>query len=64
MPVVSVHAPTLLLTQRVWGPEAWSKVDNSIGMAKALGADTVVLYPPFRWQKGVRLGVRRRPGPA
>ena len=51
MPVVSVHAPTLLLTQRVWGPEAWPKVDNSIELAKALGADTVVLHPPFRWQK-------------
>jgi len=51
IPVVSIHAPTLLLTQRVWGPEAWPKVDNSIELAKALGADTVVLHPPFRWQK-------------
>ena len=51
MAVVSVHAPTLLLTQRVWGPEAWPKVDNSIELAGALGADTVVLHPPFRWQK-------------
>jgi sugar phosphate isomerase/epimerase len=51
MPVVSIHAPTLLLTQRVWGPEAWTKVDNSIDLALALGADTVVLHPPFRWQK-------------
>jgi sugar phosphate isomerase/epimerase len=51
MPVVSIHAPTLLLTQRVWGPEAWTKVDNSIDLALTLGADTVVLHPPFRWQK-------------
>lgn len=51
MPVVSIHAPTLLLTQRVWGPEPWPKVDNSIELATALGADTVVLHPPFRWQK-------------
>ena len=51
MPIVSIHAPTLLLTQRVWGPEAWPKVDNSIELATALGADTVVLHPPFRWQK-------------
>jgi sugar phosphate isomerase/epimerase len=51
MPIVSVHAPTLLLTQRVWGPEAWSKVDNSMELAAAVGADTVVLHPPFRWQK-------------
>jgi len=51
VPIVSIHAPTLLLTQRVWGPEAWPKVDNSIELAAAVGADTVVLHPPFRWQK-------------
>jgi sugar phosphate isomerase/epimerase len=51
LPIVSIHAPTLLLTQRVWGPDAWSKIDNSIELAAAVGADTVVLHPPFRWQK-------------
>jgi sugar phosphate isomerase/epimerase len=51
LPVVSIHAPTLLLTQRVWGPEPWSKVDKSIELATEVGADTVVLHPPFRWQK-------------
>jgi sugar phosphate isomerase/epimerase len=51
IPVVSVHAPTLLLTQRVWGPDPWTKVDKSIELAHDLGADTVVLHPPFRWQK-------------
>ncbi len=56
MPVVSIHAPTLLLTQRVWGPEAWPKVDKSIELAEALGADTVVLHPPFRWQKDYARG--------
>jgi sugar phosphate isomerase/epimerase len=49
--VVSVHAPTLLLTQRVWGTEPWTKVDRSIELAQELGAGTVVLHPPFRWQK-------------
>ena len=51
LPIASIHAPTLLLTQRVWGPDEWSKVDNSIELAAAVGADTVVLHPPFRWQK-------------
>ncbi len=51
IPVVSVHAPTLLLTQRVWGPDPWTKVDRSIEMAHDLGAATVVLHPPFRWQR-------------
>ncbi|MFV0463400.1 MAG: sugar phosphate isomerase/epimerase family protein [Nostocoides sp.] len=52
VPILSVHAPTLLLTQRVWGSNPWGKVDRSIEMALDVGADTVVLHPPFRWQKG------------
>ncbi|GAB3438299.1 sugar phosphate isomerase/epimerase [Phycicoccus ginsengisoli] len=51
IPVVSVHAPTLLLTQRVWSTDPWTKVDRSIELARELGASTVVLHPPFRWQK-------------
>ncbi|TWP34717.1 sugar phosphate isomerase/epimerase family protein [Leekyejoonella antrihumi] len=51
LPVVSIHAPTLLLTQRVWGPEPWAKVDNSVRLAEDVGADTVVVHPPFRWQR-------------
>ena len=51
VPVLSVHAPTLLVTQRVWGTDPWGKVDRSIELARELGADTVVLHPPFRWQR-------------
>ena len=50
VPVLSIHAPTLLLTQRVWGPDPWTKVDRSIELAQEVGAHTVVLHPPFRWQ--------------
>ncbi len=51
LPVVSVHAPTLLLTQRVWGPDPWTKVDRSVDLARDVGATTVVVHPPFRWQR-------------
>lgn len=51
IPVVSVHAPTLLLTQRVWSADPWTKVEKSIELAQEVGASTVVLHPPFRWQK-------------
>ncbi|REF30072.1 sugar phosphate isomerase/epimerase family protein [Calidifontibacter indicus] len=51
LPVVSIHAPTLLLTQRVWGVEPWGKVDNSVRLAQEVGAEVVVVHPPFRWQK-------------
>jgi len=51
MPICAVHAPTLLITQRVWG-EPWMKLERSAEMALALGADVVVVHPPFRWQRG------------
>lgn len=51
VPVCSVHAPTLLFTQRVWGTEPWGKLQRSAEMAQAVGAEVVVVHPPFRWQK-------------
>lgn len=51
MPVHAIHAPTLLLTQGVWGREPWDKVDRSVDLAEEVGADVVVLHPPFRWQR-------------
>ncbi|MGE9807371.1 MULTISPECIES: sugar phosphate isomerase/epimerase family protein [unclassified Janibacter] len=51
LPVVSIHAPTLLLTQRVWGNDPWTKIDKSIELAHDVGAKTVVAHPPFRWQR-------------
>lgn len=56
IPVLSIHAPTLLLTQRVLGVEPWGKIDRSIELAQALNAPTVVLHPPFRWQKDYATG--------
>jgi sugar phosphate isomerase/epimerase len=51
VPVCAVHAPCLLLTQRVWGTEPWPKLERSAEMAHELGADVVVVHPPFRWQR-------------
>jgi sugar phosphate isomerase/epimerase len=49
--VCAVHAPCLLITQRVWGNEPWAKLERSADMANVLGAGTVVVHPPFRWQR-------------
>jgi sugar phosphate isomerase/epimerase len=51
IPVCAVHAPCLLITQRVWGTEPWGKLTRSAEMATAVGADVVVVHPPFRWQR-------------
>jgi sugar phosphate isomerase/epimerase len=51
IPVSAVHAPCLLFTQRVWGTEPWGKLERSAEMAHEVGAEVVVVHPPFRWQK-------------
>lgn len=51
IPVVAIHAPCLLVTQRVWGTDPWVKLVRSKEVAETLGADTVVVHPPFRWQR-------------
>ncbi len=51
VPVCAVHAPCLLITQRVWGTDPWGKLERSAEMASELDADVVVVHPPFRWQR-------------
>lgn len=52
VPVRAVHAPCLALTQRVFSPDPWQRLSRSARMAEDLGADTVVVHPPFAWQRG------------
>ncbi|WP_305092527.1 sugar phosphate isomerase/epimerase [Prescottella sp. R16] len=51
VPVQAVHAPCLLISQRVWGSDPVTKLDRSAEAAEALGASNVVVHPPFRWQR-------------
>ncbi|MEV0033140.1 sugar phosphate isomerase/epimerase [Nocardia sp. NPDC050793] len=51
VPVLAVHAPCLLISQRVWGADPVAKLERSVRTAEALGAATVVVHPPFRWQR-------------
>ena len=63
IPVLAVHAPCLLITQRVWGTDPWAKLERSAEAARRLDADVVVVHPPFRWQRdyarGFVDGIRR-----
>jgi sugar phosphate isomerase/epimerase len=36
---------------RVWGTDPWEKLRRSAGLATSLGASTVVVHPPFAWQR-------------
>src|SRR3954447_4307744 len=56
IPVLAIHAPTLLVTQRVWGREPWAKLHRACRLALDLGARTVVVHPPFRWQREYATG--------
>jgi sugar phosphate isomerase/epimerase len=51
VPVLAVHAPCLLITQRVWGREPWGKLVRTREAAGKLGAKIVVVHPAFRWQR-------------
>lgn len=51
VPVLALHAPCLLITQRVWGSDPWAKLVRAKDAAERLNAPTVVVHPPFRWQR-------------
>lgn len=51
VPVLAIHAPCLAVTQRVWGADPIARIRRSVDAAGKLGARTVVMHPPFRWQR-------------
>ncbi len=51
VPILALHAPCLVITQRVWGTDPWAKLVRAKDAAQECGAQTVVVHPPFRWQR-------------
>lgn len=51
VPILAIHSPCLIVTQRVWGVDPWGKLTKAQAAAEALGAAVVVVHPPFRWQR-------------
>ena len=51
VPVLAVHAPCLAVTQRVWTADPVERLRRAVAAAVDLGAHTVVVHPPFRWQR-------------
>lgn len=58
-PVLSIHAPVVLLTSFVWGTDPKVKLERTAQLAADVGADTVVVHPPFRWQAGYAIDFER-----
>jgi sugar phosphate isomerase/epimerase len=50
----AIHAPALLLTRKVWGTDPVGKIHRSMEVAEEAGIPTVVMHPPYRWQRGYR----------
>src|SRR3954466_5914130 len=59
VPILAIHAPCLVITQRVWTTDPWTKLQKARFAAELLGAQTVVVHPPFRWQRDYARGFRR-----
>jgi sugar phosphate isomerase/epimerase len=66
VPILAIHSPCLLLTQRVWGIDPWAKLQRARSAAERVRASTVVVHPPFRWQRdyarGFAEGIERMAG--
>ncbi|MGH3787184.1 MAG: sugar phosphate isomerase/epimerase family protein [Pseudonocardiaceae bacterium] len=56
MRVLALHAPCLLITQRVWAADPAVRLDRTVHAAVELGAKVVVVHPPFRWQRDYATG--------
>lgn len=48
--IAAIHAPMLVVTRRVWGPNFMKIIKRSTEMAKALGAEVVVVHPPYLFE--------------
>ena len=66
VPILAIHAPCLIITQRVWTTDPWVKLQKAQFAAELLGAQTVVVHPPFRWQReyarGFEAGIEQMAG--
>nr|BFF13403.1 hypothetical protein GCM10025699_47060 [Microbacterium flavescens] len=51
LPVLSVHAPVLPIAHFTFGRDQHDKLLRSAELAAGLGAATVVVHPPFLWQR-------------
>lgn len=50
IPLPVVHGPFLLLTRRVFGTGSMEKARRSLELSSAIGADLMIVHPPFRWR--------------
>lgn len=48
--IVAIHAPMLVVTRRVWGPNFLQIIERSVDLAKQVESDVVIIHPPYLWE--------------
>ena len=51
IPILSLHAPNLLLTSFVWGRSHHNKMFQTVELAQKLNIETIVVHPPMRTER-------------
>ena len=51
IPILSMHAPNLLLTSFVWGRSHHNKMFQTVELAQKLNVETIVVHPPLRSER-------------
>ena len=49
--IASIHAPFLVVTKTVWGVDPLDKIRIGTEMCEALGCDSMVVHPPYLWER-------------
>jgi len=49
--IASLHGPFLVLTKTVWGTDPIGKITRGIEMCHELGATSLIVHPPYLWER-------------
>ncbi|MDQ4058947.1 MAG: sugar phosphate isomerase/epimerase [Actinomycetota bacterium] len=49
--IASIHGPFLVVTKSVWGMDPIGKIERGIEMCESVGAEILVVHPPFLWER-------------
>jgi sugar phosphate isomerase/epimerase len=58
--IASVHGPFLVITKSVWGLDPIGKIQRGIEMCQAFDVDTLVVHPPFLWERSYAVWLTER----
>jgi sugar phosphate isomerase/epimerase len=49
--IATVHGPFLAITKAVWGADPLRKIHRGVEMCRAVGAEALIVHPPFLWER-------------